>query len=115
MAAVPVACDVVPIATPRAMGSEMRSAVRTRGPTMAPTIPVDTTRTAVIDMLVPRMRAISIATGVDTDLGATASTSMRSSEAQRANSTTVAIVATEPQTIPSAMDAQYVTSRRRWR
>src|SRR5215467_7856453 len=106
---------VVPIATPRAMGSEMRAAVRTRGPTMAPTIPVDTTSTAVIDMLVPRMRAISIATGVDTDLVETASTSMRSSEAQRANRTTVAIVAREPQTIPRAMDAQYVKSRRRWR
>ena len=68
--AVPIPCEAVPMASPRAGQSRMRRRFRSGGPSEAPRTPVNTTRTAVSEGSPPSSRLIAMATGAVTDFGA---------------------------------------------
>lgn len=67
--AVPIACDALPSAIPLPMGLCTRASLSMDGAMIAPDSPANITLIIVVDGLLPKLLAISIATGVVMDFG----------------------------------------------
>ena len=67
--AVPIACDALPSAIPLPIGLCTRTSLSIEGAIMAPDSPASITLIMVMDGLLPKLLAISIATGVVIDFG----------------------------------------------